>query len=139
MAQQWMRRMRKFFEDYVLANWKYKLIALVAAVIIWVYVAGQQMMEVVFAVPIRFHNVPAGSQVVDQKLPLAEVTLKGRRDRVLTLKAREVWVSLELSGLRNGRNLYLLSPRDVIVPAGIDVKDITPRQLSIQLAPHVAP
>jgi len=132
---QWLRHLRKILEDYVLANWQYKLAALAAAIIIWAYVAGQQTVEIVFAVPIRFHNVPTGSRVINQKLNVAEVTFSGRRDRILTLTRRDVWVSLELSGLRNGNNLYLLSTRDVIAPPGVDIKNITPRQLNIQLAP----
>lgn len=131
----WLRRFRKWIDEYVLNNWQYKLSALAAAVIIWAYVAGQQTVEVVFAVPIRFQNVPAGSRVIDQKLRKAEVTLSGRRDRILTMTRGDVWVSLELSGLRNGSNLYLLSPRDVIAPPGVEVKDITPRQMNIRLAP----
>jgi hypothetical protein len=135
MPSTWIRRLRKIFEENVFANWKYQLAALAAAVIIWAYVAGQQIMEISFAVPIRFQNVPTGSQLVGQKLSLAEVTLSGRRDRILSLHRSDVWVSLELSGLRNGRNIYLLSTRDVIAPPGIDVKDLTPHQLNIQLAP----
>jgi len=132
----WLRRIPKFAEEYILENWKYKLIALFAAVIIWAYVAGQQTVRVIFNVPIRFQNIPAGSQVSDQKVRTAEVALSGRRDRILTLKRQDVWVSLDLSGLRNGRNLYLISSRDVIVPAGIEVKDVSPRQLNLQLSPQ---
>jgi hypothetical protein len=131
----WTRQAPKFFEEHVLANWRYKLIALGAAVIIWAYVAGQQTVQIVHTVPIRYQNVPAGSQLFDRRVIQAEVTLAGRRDRIHTVQARDVWVSLDLSGMRNGRNLYLISVRDVLVPPGIEVKDITPRQLNIQLVP----
>jgi YbbR domain-containing protein len=135
----WTRRLPKFFEDHVVSNWQYKLIALGAAVIIWAYVAGHQTVQVVHTVPIRYQNVPSGSRLQDQRVILAEVTLAGRRDRIHTVRARDVWVSLDLSGLRNGRNLYLISTRDVIVPPGIEVKDITPRQVNLQLVPAAAP
>lgn len=132
----WLRHFIQFVDKQILANWQSKLAALGAAFIIWAYVAGQQSMQVVFEAPIRFQNIPAGSRIVDQKIGTAEVTLSGSRERILSLKRQQVWVSLDLAGLRNGRNLYLISSRDVIVPAGVEVKDITPRQLSIQLAPE---
>jgi hypothetical protein len=131
----WLRRLSKWFETTVIENWQYKLIALGAAAVIWAYVAGQQVMQVVHTVPIRYQNLPAGSQIADPTVILAEVTLAGRRDRIHTVRDREVWVSLDLAGLRPGRNLYLISTRDVIAPAGIEVKDITPRQINIQLVP----
>jgi len=50
---------------------------------------------------------------------------------------QQIAVSLDLTGLRIGRNLYLISSRDVIVPPGLEVKDITPMQLSLQLGPEL--
>ncbi len=135
----WWRKLRKFLEEKVLANWPYKLVALAAGIIIWAYVAGQQSMRLVLTVPLRFQSIPAGSALVDQKVDVAQVTLSGRRDQVLTLKPQQVWISLDLAGLRNGRNLYLLSARDVVAPPGIEVLDVTPGQLSIQLAPQPSP
>lgn len=134
----WMRRARKYTEENLLANWRYKLSALAAAVIIWAYVAGQQTMEITYAVPIRYQDPPAGSRVSGQALESAEVTLTGRRDRILSVKRSDIRVVLDLSGLRPGRNLYLISTRDVIAPAGVDVKDITPRQVSIPIVPVVS-
>ena len=135
----WTHRLPKLLHDLVLDNWQYKLIALAAALIIWAYVAGQQTVQAVHTVPIRYQNIPAGSQLIEEKVIFAEVTLAGPRDRIHTVRARDIWVSLDLSGLRNGRNLYLISTRDVIVPPGIEVRDITPRQLNIQLVPTAAP
>ncbi len=129
----WFRNLRRFFQEQILPNWQYKLASLVAALIIWAYVAGLQSMQVVFTVPIRFQNIPPGTQIVGQKVTSAEVTLAGRRDQILMLKQKEVWVSLDLSGLGTGRNLYLISSRDVVVPAGIEIKDVSPRQLTIRL------
>jgi YbbR domain-containing protein len=132
----WTRTVEKWFQDYVVTDWKYKLVALAAAVVIWAYVAGQQSIQVTYTVPLRFQNMPANLRLLDTKVSTAEVTLAGRRDRILNLNRRQIAVSLDLSGLRMGRNLYLISSRDVIVPPGLEVRDITPRQLSLQLGPE---
>ena len=131
----WWRAVRRFVETFVTPNWQTKLTALVAAVIIWGYVASQQSMHVVFTVPIHFQGVPADSRLVEPPLTKAEVTLAGRRERILTLKQQQVWVAVDLSGLRNGPNLLLLTTQDVVTPAGVEVKDVSPRQLNLELRP----
>ncbi len=131
---EWVRVFNKGFQEYVINDWKYKVVALVAALVIWAYVAGQQSIQVIYTVPLRFQYLPTGLHIVDPKVNTAEVTLSGPRDRILTLNKQQIAVSLDLSGLRNGRNQYQISSRDVIVPPGIEVRDVSPRQLSIQLA-----
>ena len=134
---EWMRTLGKWYQEYVVTDWKYKLVSFVAALVIWTYVAGQQSMQIILTVPLHFQNIPYGSHMVDSKVNTAEVILSGRRERILSLNKQQIIVSLDLAGLRNGRNLYLISSRDVIVPPAIDVKDVSPRQLSIQLAPEI--
>lgn len=131
---EWLDSWLKKAREWAVTDWKYKGVALLAALVIWTYVAAQQSMQAVYNVPLRFHNVPPGSHLVDPMVKTAEVTLSGRRDRILVLNEQQLSVSLDLSGLRNGRNLYLISSRDVIVSPGIEVKDVSPRQLNIQLA-----
>jgi YbbR domain-containing protein len=135
----WWRRFRKFLDERILSDWPYKLVALAAAFIIWAYVAGQQSVHLVLTVPLRFQNIPPGSVLVDQKTDLVQVTLSGRRQLILALKPDQVWIALDLSGLRDGRNLYVISSRDVTVPSGLEVQDVSPSQLSIQLAPQFSP
>jgi diadenylate cyclase len=133
---EWTRTLGKWFREYVAADWKYKLAAMAAAVVIWAYVAGQQSIQVIYTVPLRFQNLTPHMRMLGPNVSTAEVTLSGRRDRILNLHRDQIAVSLDLTGLRAGRNLYLISSRDVIVPPGLEVKDITPRQLSLQLAPE---
>jgi YbbR domain-containing protein len=126
-----------WLQEHLITDWRYKLSALGAALLIWAYVAGQQSMQVMYTVPVQFQNLPAGMKLLAPKVKTAEVTLAARRDVILSLNRRQIAVSLDLSGMRLGRNQYLISSRDVIVPAGIDVKDVSPRQLSIQLGPEI--
>jgi YbbR domain-containing protein len=130
---EWTRTLANWFQEYVIADWKYKLVALTAAVVIWAYVAGQQSIQVTYTVPLRFQNLTPHLHLLGPNVSTAEVTLSGRRDRILNLNRNQISVSLDLTGLRMGRNLYLISSRDVIVPPGLEVKDITPRQLGLQI------
>ena len=129
----WQRRLKIFFEDKVLSEWKYKIIALLAAFIMWAYVAGQQSMQAVYTVPIYFQNLPVETELINQKIKKVEVTVSGRRDRILSLRERQIWVSLDLTSMRIGKNVYKIKNEDLIVPQGIEIKDITPRKIIIRL------
>ncbi len=128
------RRLKIFIQDKVFAEWRYKLAALLAAFVMWAYVAGQQSMQAVYTVPIYFQNLPADSEIVDQKVHTVEVTVSGRRDLILSLRERQIWISIDLSGMNQGRNVYRITDKDIVVPSGIEVKNVARRKLVIRLA-----
>ncbi len=127
------RRWNTFWQEKVVSNWRYKLSALAAALIIWAYVAGQQSMQAVYKVPVYFQNIPAGRILANPKIQKIQVTISGRRDRILSLKERQIWVAIELSSMKVGKNIYKLNKQDIVVPGGIEVKTFTPKKISIRL------
>ncbi|MCD4814645.1 hypothetical protein K8S19_13255 [bacterium] len=127
------RRWRLFFKEKIFNNWRYKLAALAAAFIIWSYVAGQQSMQSVYTVPVYFNNLSVGRAVAEPKEQKIQVTISGRRDRILSLKERQIWVSINLSALRVGKSIYTLSKQDIIVPSGIEVKTFSPASVKIRI------
>lgn len=133
------RRLKIFIQDKVFSEWRYKLAALLAACVMWAYVAGQQSMQAVYTVPIYFQNLPDDSVMVDQKVHTVEVTVSGRRDSILSLRERQIWISLDLSGMKQGQNVYLITDKDIVVPSGIEVKNVARRKLVIRLAKKKEP
>lgn len=129
----WQRRLRKFMKERVMSDWRYKIAAIAAAFVVWAYVAGQQSMQAVFKVPVYFQNLPENLEMRSQKLNAIQVTVAGRRDRMLSLKERQIWVSIDLGGMKKGRNYYTVKRADVVVPSGIEVKSYTPKKILIRL------
>lgn len=129
----WQRRLKKFTEEKVLSNWRLKLAAVAAAFVVWSYVAGQQSMQSVYTVPVLYQNLVDDMEMHHQKVQKVQVTISGRRDRILSLKERQVWVAVDLSGMKKGRNRYVLKRDNIIVPGGIEVKAFTPKRLDIRL------
>lgn len=127
----WQRRLKKFYKEKILSNWRYKLAALAAAFVVWSYVAGQQSMQAVFRVPIYFQNLANDLEMNKPKILSIQVTVSGRRDRMLSIKERQIWVSIDLAGMKVGRNVYNIKRADVVVPGGIEVKDYTPKKIII--------
>ncbi len=133
------RRLKIFIQEKIFAEWRYKLAALLAACVMWAYVAGQQSMQAVYTVPIYFQNLPDDSVMVNQKVHTVEVTVSGRRDSILSLWERQIWISIDLSGMKQGRNVYLITNKDIVVPSGIEVKNVAHRKLVIRLAKKKEP
>jgi hypothetical protein len=133
------RSWTNFLRTKVFINWQYKLAAGAAAFVIWTYVSGQQTIQAIYTVPIFFQNLPAGSEMTRTSADTIQVTLSGRRDRMLSLRERQIWVSLDLSGMKTGRNTYLVNREDVIAPAGLEIKAFTPQKLTIQLVKSEPP
>lgn len=129
-----LRRRWKNLGGKLLVNWRYKLAALAAAFIIWTYVAGQQSMQGVYTVPILFQNIPSGSELASQSVDTIQVTISGHRDRILSLKELQIWASIDLGGMKIGKNRYPLTKQDFVAPAGIEVKAFTPAKLTIRLS-----
>jgi YbbR domain-containing protein len=127
------RRWKPFWQEKVLSNWRYKLSALAAAFIIWAYVAGQQSMQAVYQVPVYFQNTPTEHVLGNSKIQKIQVTISGRRDRILSLKERQIWVAIDLSGMKSGKNYHKLNKQDIVVPGGIEVKNFTPKKITIRL------
>ncbi|MBN1595218.1 YbbR-like domain-containing protein [candidate division FCPU426 bacterium] len=127
------RRWKGIFRERLLNNWRYKIAALAAAFIIWSYVAGQQSMQAVYKVPVYFQNLPPNTVLADPKVDKIQVTISGRRDRILSIKERQIWVAIELAGMKRGKNKYSVQRSNIVVPAGIEIKSFTPSQIIIRL------
>jgi len=129
----WQRRFKNFISEKVIADWRYKLLALGAALVIWVYVAGQQSIQAVYSAPVLFENIPEGLAMERMSRTALEVTVSGPRNRVLAIKDRQVTAVLDLSKMKAGRNDYRFTKEDILVPKGIEVKAYFPRHIIIRL------
>jgi hypothetical protein len=63
----------------------------------------------------------------------AELSLSGRSSRVERLNSRDVHLSVDLSGLPEGRHFILLSAKNVQLPSGVRIDRISPQRIQITL------
>lgn len=135
----WFRRARNWVTEKLLIDWRYKLAALGSAFVLWAYLAGQMSMQTMVSARVYYQRSPAGMVMVDQTVQQVQITLSARRDRLLGLKDRPLWVVIDLSDLRVGRNLYRITKQDVMGANGIEIKSIAPHQVVITLVPEKMP
>jgi len=121
--------MRDFLRRYVLHNLGLKLVSLALAVGLWLAVARDPMAEVAVNVPIEFHNMPENLEISAENIPTAQIRLRGPQRMVHQLRPSDVYVGVELSGLKPGERTFDLTDRQIHRPAGLEVVQVVPSQV----------
>lgn len=116
-----------------------KVVAVALAVLLWLLVAGEQIVERALRVPLEFVNLPAELEIVGNAPDVVEVRIRGSSGALARIGAGEIVAILDLRTARAGPpRLFHLSDSDVRVPFGIDVVQVTPATISMMFEPSVA-
>ncbi|MEI7542477.1 MAG: CdaR family protein [bacterium] len=122
--------LKKFFFN----NWQYKLGSILVALILWFYLASEQNLSVVVSAPVQFDNFPADMQIVNKVSNTVDLGLTGRRDIVNNINKKEMIIIINLKESHEGKNNYRITPLNIkFMPRGLDIKNITPYQIEIEL------
>lgn len=108
-----------------------KFLSIALAVLLWLLVADQQMVERAVRAPLEFHNVPEGLELVNDPPDAVEVRLRGPSTQLARLLPGEVVAGLNLQSARSGSRLFHLLADEVRVPYGVQVTQVTPSSLSL--------
>ncbi len=120
-----------FFRKYVFHNFWLKLISLAAAVLLWTAVARDPIAEVAVTVPIEFQHVPDNLEISSERIPEAQIRVRGPGRMVRNLAQAEVHAVIDLSGARPGEHTYDLTGPQIHVPHDIEVVQVVPAQLHL--------
>ena len=123
--------MRDFFREYVWNNLGLKILALVSAVLMWLAVSRQPMVEIALTVPVEFHHVPDTLEISSESLPQAEVRLRGPEREVRAINPSEIHAVIDLSGAKVGERTYELIPSRIQVPRAVEVEQVVPAQFHL--------
>lgn len=119
--------------DVFFANWQLKLLSLLFAAVLWLFVVLESDDETQLPLTIKLVNVPPGLKL--QGVPAARYSLHIAGPR--TLLMRQGWrgasVSLDLSGAQAGRVMLSGMDRQVLLISGVRPLRVTPANLEIYL------
>jgi len=108
-----------------------KIVALVFAMILWVYVMNEQnpAVEIVIPTNLEVKSIESGLQVQD--LPnVIRVKIRGPRNTVTAMAAKDVKAQVDLRDLSEGRHSVKVQ---VAVPPNVELVEITPDRLDLLL------
>jgi len=102
-----------------------KFVSLCLAVLLWLAVARQPVVDRSLRVPLQFQNIPEQMEIVGEPL-------RGSASIVSRLEAGAVAAVLDLGAARSGLRLFHLAPADVRVPFGVVVEQLVPATVSLE-------
>jgi YbbR domain-containing protein len=116
-------------------HWQLKLLSVVFAVALWVFVASEDKGEAVYTVPLEVTGVPSGLEVTALGVETVDVRVQGLRHILAGLREQDVRAAVKLSDIRPGDILMRIRPDDIIVPRGVEVVRVTPSRVRATVEP----
>jgi len=123
--------MGKFFSS----DLAIKIISVLAAVVMWMYVMNEQNPQVTYVVrdvPVKLENLDQSKFALmdDAEKYMVNVKVKGRRSLITNIKPQDIDAEANLRGRMEGENLL---PVSVSVPANVELLDFSPKEIMVSL------
>jgi YbbR domain-containing protein len=112
-----------------------KIMSIALAALLWLIVAGEQVVERALRIPLEFTNMPAQLEPVGEPPNVMDVRLRGSSGRLSRIAAGEVVAVVDLQGARPGQRLFHVSASDVRAPFGVEVVQVAPSSLYMTFEP----
>lgn len=112
-----------------------KVMSVVLAALLWLAVAGEQIVERALRIPLEFTNMPAGLETVGEPPDVVDVRVRGSSGRLSRTAAGEVVAVVDLQGVRPGQRLFHVSASDIRAPFGVEVVQVAPATLYMSFEP----
>lgn len=126
--------MKEKIAGFLLRRWQYKLLALLAAFVLWFYIVNEQNLSFSITCQVEYTNFPTALKITNKPPNSLEIALEGRKDILTNIKKSEVKVFVNLAKAKEGMNNYNITTNMVKnLPGGVLIKDITPAIVNIEL------
>jgi YbbR domain-containing protein len=120
--------------NILLDNRGIKLVSLVFALTLWLYVTSKGKSEMTLLAPLELRNIPQGMTIVGDVTGYVDVRVQGQerllRDITIGKKVSGV---IDLSATREGENSVRISPDDIRRPAGVAITYMSPTMIKVKL------
>src|SRR6478672_404145 len=90
-----------------------KLLSLGLALLLWMAVAGEEIVERGLRVPLELQQFPSGLELQAEPPAAADVRVRGASAALSRLSPGDVVAVLDLHGAQTGRRLFHLTPEQV--------------------------
>jgi YbbR domain-containing protein len=108
-----------------------KIVSVALATLVWVLVAGEQIVERSLRIPLEFVNLPSQLELTGDTPNVVDVRVRGSSGVLGRVAAGELVAVIDLRSARAGQRLFHLTASDVRAPFGIDVVQVTPSNISM--------
>lgn len=109
-----------------------KALSVAIALLLWLAVSGEQVVERSLRVPLELQNIPDKLELVDIPPPTVDVRVRGASGLLSHLAPGDIVAVLDLSTARPGRRLFPLTPDRVHGPSGVQVGQVSPSTIALE-------
>jgi YbbR domain-containing protein len=108
-----------------------KALSVGLAVLLWMVLAGEEIVERALRVPLELQQFPAGIELVGEAPTVVDVRVRGGSGDLSQLSPGDIVAVLDVRGARPGRRLFQLTPEQVRAPFGVEVQQVTPASFAL--------
>ena len=108
-----------------------KVFSVLLALALWAYVTGQEKIEMGFVVPLETTRLPENLEITSPLPRSVTLRLRGSPGRLNSLRPSDVRVLLDLSNLTPGVHEKPVTSKDVVLPEGVSMVQVTPPSIDI--------
>jgi len=114
-------------------NWTLKLISLVFALLLWMFIMGERRLEVGYRVPLELQAIPQGLMIANEVPSLVDVRISGPRTLLTKISANDFSILVDLSDLRPGLTTFKRLEERLNLPSGLRVTRLSPSFIDLKL------
>ena len=124
--------MISFVRRWVLHNFWLKILSLVLATGLWLWVSpDQEPAEVTLRVPIEFRHVPPQLEIRSVNIPEAQVRVRGPERMIRELRSTDIHADLELKDAIPGEDTFDLTAQQIHVQRDLTVVQVAPVRVTV--------
>jgi len=119
------------FIRWIVKDWWLKLVALVAAVVLWLFARLEREYTRELKLGLDMSLLPTEYVVVEQNVDSVSVEIRGKGRYLVRLGRFEPKIVLPLVSMREGRERLRIGPENVNLPEQIEVRSLDPYQIEL--------
>lgn len=120
-------------QKYIADNWKLKALSVLLAIMLWlaVYFIGEMKKEI--TVPVSILNLGKDFVITNVDMKVVNITLHGRVSVLKEIKDSEVKAFVNLTGAKEGENVFSIAKSDIEMPKGVQIAQIKPSAVKVEI------
>ncbi|MCF6179697.1 MAG: YbbR-like domain-containing protein [Geopsychrobacter sp.] len=119
--------------ELVTKNWTLKLLSLVFALFLWMFIMGERHLEVGYTVPLELQKIPKNLVISNQVPSLIDVRISGPRTLLMKVSPNDISITVDLSDLKPGLTSFKRLEERLNLPSGLRVTRLSPSFVDIRL------
>lgn len=114
-------------------NWTFKLVSLILALMLWIFIMGERRLEVGYRVPLELQNIPKELMVANEVPSLVDVRVSGPRTLQMKVSPNDISIIVDLVDLKPGLTTFKQLEERLNLPSGLRVTRLSPSFIDLKL------